>query len=70
MTVNKEHPARQYVYSMRHNAWSPLPRKGARVHYGGPYGQVEYCDKYGVLFACVGSAIMRPDLSGIDWAKE
>ena len=67
MTGNKEHPGGQYVYSMKHNAWTPLPHKGARVHYGGPYGQVEYCDKYGVLFGCVGSMIMRPDVSELDW---
>jgi RNA polymerase sigma factor (sigma-70 family) len=59
-------PGTQCFYSFKRNAWTAVPHKGARVGFGSPYGQVEYVAKYGVLVACVGTKVMRPDASATE----
>ena len=61
----------QWVYSFKHNTWAPLPLTGDRPNFqAGPYGQVVYVAKYGVLVCVSGrTAVMRPDVSKLNWAK-
>jgi hypothetical protein len=63
----------QYVYSFEHNTWKPLPLRAddRRMRFAGPYGQMVYSAKYGVFVnmgrAARGVAVMRPDVTEIDW---
>ncbi|MFO7900767.1 MAG: hypothetical protein R6V58_17120 [Planctomycetota bacterium] len=72
MAVTRES---QYIYSFEHNTWKPLAMKRdeARMRFAGPYGQMVYSAKYGVFVnmgkAARGVAVMRPDVSEIDWGR-
>ena len=59
-----------WVYSCERNAWAELPVKGDRPYFNGPYGQVDYVKRHGVLVNVPGqTVVMRPDLSRIKWGK-
>ncbi|MFO7900766.1 MAG: hypothetical protein R6V58_17115 [Planctomycetota bacterium] len=61
---------KQWVYSFERNAWAPLPYKGDKTYLAGPYGQLAYVKKYGVLVNVPGNlAVMRPDLSEVKWEE-
>jgi hypothetical protein len=58
----------EWVYSLKHNTWAPLPTGGAKVRFTGPYGQVVYVARYGVLVQPrPPTAVMRPDVGAIAW---
>jgi hypothetical protein len=62
----------QWVYSLKRNTWAELPvESDGRVGFTGPYGQMVYVAKYGVLVntgsANHGTSVMRPDASRIQW---
>jgi len=58
----------QWVYSFKRNTWAPLPLAGARIRFTGPYSQVVYSAKYGVLVTPRdGTLLMRPDVSKAQW---
>ena len=63
--INRKEP---WVYSFEKNTWAPLPTTGP-IRTAGPYGQVVYSAKYGVLVSPrPPTTILRPDLSKVDWA--
>lgn len=56
----------QWVYLLEHNTWAELPLRGETPQFAGPYGQMAYVAKYGVLLSVPKTTlILRPDLSGI-----
>jgi len=62
----------QWVYSLRLNTWAPLALEtDSAMGFAAPYAQVVYSAKYGVLVnvgsSSRGTAVMRPDLSHINW---
>lgn len=58
---------KEWVYSFKHNAWAPLKTNRTSLKdWGGPYGQIGYAAKYGVLVSTI-EGVMRPDLSAVDW---
>ncbi|MHC4916236.1 MAG: hypothetical protein ACYTGB_12170 [Planctomycetota bacterium] len=57
----------QWVYSLEKNAWTQLPKAGANVKFTGPYTQMVYSAKYGVLVNLPGTHLMRPDFSKLKW---
>ena len=66
--------SRQWVYSFDRNTWKELPlQSDRRMGFAGPYGQMVYSAKYGVFVnmgsASRGVAVMRPDVSKIEWEK-
>ncbi|MDP6355899.1 MAG: kelch repeat-containing protein [Planctomycetota bacterium] len=61
----------EWVYSFKHNTWAALPTAGAKPRFTGPYSQVVYSAKYGVLISPRPPlALLRPDVSGVKWAQE
>ena len=58
----------EWVYSLKHNIWAPLPTGGAKIRFTGPYGQVVYVARYGVLVQPrPPTAVMRPDVGAVRW---
>lgn len=62
----------QWVYSFEKNDWAQLPLESdAKIGFAGPYTQLVYSAKYGVLIntgnASRGVAVMRPDVSKAKW---
>lgn len=57
-----------WVYSLEHHNWAPLPTAGEKIRYVGPYGQLVYVAKFGVVVSVrKPNAVLRPDLRQIDW---
>ncbi len=64
--------SQQWVYSLESNTWAELPvESDGRIGFAGPYAQLVYSAKYGVLVnmgnASRGVAVMRPDVSKVKW---
>ncbi|KKM25422.1 hypothetical protein LCGC14_1595150, partial [marine sediment metagenome] len=58
----------QWVYSFARNTWAELPLAGAKPGFPGPYGQIVYAAKYGVLVTPRdGTRVMRPDVTKARW---
>lgn len=56
----------EWVYSFKHNTWVRFKTNKASIAIPGPYGQIGYAAKYGVLVS-TRDGVMRPDLSGVNW---
>lgn len=58
--------AGEYIYSFEKNAWRPLGDTKAKI--GGPYAQVAYVAKYGVLVSVPHRVLlMRVQVDRLDW---
>jgi hypothetical protein len=58
----------QWVYSLQHNSWAELPLQGEKPQFAGPYGQMAYVFKYGVLVNVPKTTLLlRPDLRDMNW---
>jgi hypothetical protein len=59
----------QWVYSFEKNDWGQLPvqNDGCKFAFTGPYAQLVYSAKYGVLVNLPATQIMRPDVSQVKW---
>ena len=63
------HKFEQWVYSFKHNRWTPLPvGKKSGIRFQAPYTQMDYVAKRGVLVNFAGRThVMRPDISKLKW---
>ncbi len=58
----------QWVYSLEHNSWVELPLVGEKPELVGPYGQMAYVARYGVVVSVPKTTtILRPDLEALKW---
>ncbi len=56
----------EWVYSFTRKTWARFKTNKPSIAVPGPYGQMGYVAKYGVLVS-TRDGILRPDLSGIKW---
>ena len=56
----------EWVYSFKHNTWARFKTNKPGVVIPGPYGQMGYAAKYGVLVS-TRDGVLRPDLGQVNW---